>query len=160
VLIPAKLRVPLAVCAVAAGALAAAVLGTAGPAVGQSSPPMQGQIQVNSPATLMAKGASVNVSVTASCSGATQPGGLTLEVSQRVAGKIAFGFAEGSINCTGTSQTTDLLVIAGSESPSGLPQGPSKAFAKGTALTTASIDACDFVSCVSQQVNATIKITK
>jgi len=160
VLIPAKSRLLLAGIAVAAGAVAAAVLATPGPAVAQSSPPSQLQIQVNSPAALMAKGASVDVSVTASCPVTSLSGSLFLEVSQRVAGKIAFGFTEGSINCTGTSQTTELLVIAGSQSPSGLPQGPSKAFEGGTALANASIQSCGAFSCVTQQVSSTIKITK
>lgn len=150
--------------AVAGGAAAAAVLGPAGPAVGQASVPIQVQIQVNSPATLVDKGAGVSVSVTASCSGDVEaPGGfIVLEVTESVAKSIAFGFAESTIDCTGTSQTFNMLVIAGSEGPAGLPQGPSKAFAKGVALATATIEACsaDGLTCTSQQIEPTIEIVK
>lgn len=161
-LFPAKVRVALAGLTVAGGAAMAVAIG-AGPAVGQTSAPIQLQIQVNSPATLVAKGAGVNVSVTASCSGeaVAAPGGfIVLEVTESVAKHIAFGFAEGSIDCTGASQTLDMLVTAGSEGPSGLPQGPSKAFAKGVALATAQIQACSFNTCTSQQIEPTIKIIK
>ncbi|MGB6458264.1 MAG: hypothetical protein WBH47_27640 [Streptosporangiaceae bacterium] len=151
----------LAGLAVAGGAAMAVAIG-AGPAVGQISPPIQTQLQVNSPATLLAKGSSVNVSVTASCSGTTAQAGIFLEITENVSKHIAFGFTESVINCTGTSQTFDLLVIAGSESPSGLPQGPSKAFAKGVALATASIEACspDGITCTNQQIEPTITIRK
>jgi hypothetical protein len=170
-LFPKRAKVGLVALVVAGGAAAAAVLGPAGLAVGQSSPPTVGQssapiqvqIQVNSPATLVAKGAGVDVSVTASCSGpAVYPGGFVLvEVTEAVAKKIAYGFADTDISCTGTSQTAELLVVAGSEGPAGLPQGPSKAFAKGVALATASIQACPAVgNCTTEQIEPTIKIVK
>lgn len=152
----------LAGLAVAGGAAIAVATG-AGPAVGQASVPIQVQIQVSSPATLVAKGAGVTVSVTASCSGdAAPPGGFVLvEVTESVAKNIAYGFADTTINCTGASQTSDLLVVAGSEGPAGLPQGPSKAFAKGVALATASIQACPFFgNCTTEQIEPTIKIIK
>jgi hypothetical protein len=163
VLFPAKIRVGAAGLAIAGGAAAVIALGPAGLAVGQTSAPIQVQIQVNSPATLVAKGAGVDVSVTASCSGpAVAPGGfIVLEVTESVAKKIAFGFEEAQIGCTGTSQTLELLVTAGSGGPAGPPQGPSKAFAKGVALATASIQACPaFGNCVTQQVEPTIKIKR
>jgi hypothetical protein len=160
-LFPAKARVALAGLAIAGGATAVAVLGPAGSAVGQASPPIQVQIQVNSPATLMDKGAAVDVSVTASCSGQTAfPASIVLNVTESVARRVAFGNQEASIDCTGASQTLDIQVTAGTGSPSGFPPGPSKAFEKGVAIATASIEACTFTTCVSQQVQPTITISK
>jgi hypothetical protein len=162
VLFPVKIRVALAGLAIAGGAAAAVAVG-AGPAVGQTSPPVQLQIQVNSPATLVAKGAGVNVSVTASCSGSvtiTLGGFIDVEITESVAKHIAFGSAQGSINCTGTSQTLEMLVTAGSGGPAGPPPGPSKAFTKGVAIATAQIQACSFTTCTTEQIQPTIKITK
>jgi hypothetical protein len=162
VLFPSKMRVALAGLAVAGGAAIAIAIG-AGSAVGQTSPPLQMQIQVNSPATLVAKGAGVDVSVTASCSGSatiTLGGFVDVEITESVAKHIAYGNTEGSINCNGISQTLELLVTAGSTGPAGIPQGPSKPFAKGTALATAQIQACSFTTCVTQEVEPTIKISK
>jgi hypothetical protein len=160
-LFPAKARVAVAGLAVAGGAAAAAVLGPAGPAVGQSSPPIQVQIQVNSPATLVAKGAGVNVSVTAGCSATGEFGFVVVGVTESVQKHIAYGFAEDSIPCTGASQTFDLLVTAGSTGPSGIQEGPSKAFAKGVAIAYASIQACSATGpCGTVQVEPIIKIRK
>lgn len=162
--LPAKAKVVLAGLPVACGAAAAAVLGPAGPAVGQSSPPIQVQIQVNSPATLVAQGAGVNVSVTASCSGLRVTSGfVVVGLTERVGSDIAYGYSgEPTIDCTGASQTFEVLVIAGNTGPSGLPEGPSKAFAKGVAIANANVNACtpDGRSCASQQVEPTIKIRK
>jgi hypothetical protein len=147
---------------VAGAAVAAAVLGPAGPAVGQSSPSIQAQVQVNSPATLVAKGAGVDVSVTASCSGTTAPGFLVVELVENVKGNIAYGFGEASPSCTGASQTFEVLVTAGSDGPSGIPGGPSAAFAKGVAIADTSFGACspDGLTCATQNIEPTIKIRK
>jgi hypothetical protein len=163
VLLTAKIRVGLVGLTVAGGAAAVLVLGQPGPAVGQSSPPIQVQLQVNSPATLAAKGAGVNVSVTVTCSGPVGPGGLVVvELVENDKGNIAYGYGEGSPSCTGASQTLELLVTAGNTGPSGIAQGPSAAFAKGVAIADTGIQECNASgsTCASQQVQPVIKIKK
>jgi len=110
-LFPAKVKMALAGVTVAGGAAAAALLGPAGPAVGQSSEPIVVQVQVNSPATLVARGAGIDVSVTVSCSGpAGTTGSVGLNVTERAGSEVAVGIGGASFDCTGASQTTTVLV--------------------------------------------------
>lgn len=148
---PAKVRVTLVGLVVAGGAAAAAALGPAGTAAGQSSPPIQTQIQVNSPATLVAKGAGVDVSITASCSG-VPTGSIGVSLTEAVAKNLASGFGAATINCTGATQTIEVLVTAQA----------GKAFKQGSAIANANISACtpDFSDCSNQQVEPTIQIIK
>lgn len=152
-LFPAKVRMTLVGLVVAGGAAAATLLGPAGPAVGQSSPPIQEQLQVNSPATLAAKGAGVDVSVTASCSGQlVESGSISVGLTEAVGKNLATGFGSTVIDCTGTTQTLEVVVVAGS----------GRAFAKGPATVNASIFACAVQGfpCASQQDQPIIKIRK
>jgi hypothetical protein len=162
VLFPAKTRVGLVGLVVAGGAAAAVALGPAASAVGQASQPVQVQLAVNSPATLVAKGASVEVSVTASCSANAEPPLVTVEIVENVKGTIALGYGEPAVSCTGTSQTVDVLVTAGDTSPNGMSVGPSAPFAKGVAIADAMISACtpDGATCAGQQVQPVITIKK
>lgn len=158
-LFPAKVRVALAGLTVAGGAAAAALLGPAGPAVGQSSQPIQIQLQVDSPGTLVARGAGVDVPVTTNCSG---PAGTTASVginlTERVGSDIAVGIGSATVGCTGTSETDVVLVTP---TFGGFPSVTAgKAFKKGTAIAQATMDACtpDFSFCATQQVATTIAI--
>src|SRR5262245_4459632 len=120
-----KVKVILAALAVATGAAVAAALGPAALAVGQSSPPLQLQIQVNSPATLVARGAGVEVSVTTECSGAAPGSGTVLVfLTQRVGPDTANGTGSLPIACTGASQSYQVLVQASA----------GKAFKKGSVI--------------------------
>ena len=161
-LFPAKTRLGLVGLVVAGGAAAAVALGPAASAVGQASQSVQVQLAVNSPATLVAKGASVEVSVTASCSANAEPPLVTVEIVENVKGTIALGYGEPAVSCTGTSQTVDVLVTAGDTSPSGMSVGPSAPFAKGVAIADAMISACtpDGATCAGQQVQPVITIKK
>lgn len=160
-LFPAKVRVSLVGLVVAGGAAAAVALGAAGPAVGQSSPPTVGQssppiqlqLQVGSSGTLVANGAGVHVSVTASCSGPLVVSGtISVSLTQAVKNGVATGYGDAGIDCTGTAQTTEILVIAES----------GKAFTKGTVVASASIGACtvNLSSCANTPVGRTITIKK
>jgi hypothetical protein len=160
-LFSAKVKVSLVGLVVAGGAAAAIALGPAGmavgqsspPTVGQSSPPIQAQIQVNSRATLVAKGAGVDVSVTASCSGPeVESGTISVILTEAVKKAVATGYGGAGIDCTGTTQTTEILVIAQS----------GKAFTKGTATANANITACtvDLSFCANTPIEATITIKK
>lgn len=160
-LFTAKVRVILVGLVVAVGGAAAVALGPAGLAVGQSSPPtvgqssptIQEQIQVGSPGTLVAKGAGVDVSVTASCSGQfVESATISINLTETVKNGVATGYGGAGIDCTGTAQTTEVLVIAGS----------GKAFKKGTAIANATINACtvDLSFCASTPATPTITIKK
>lgn len=158
-LLPTKVKVALVGLVVAGGGMAAALLGPAGLAVGQASQPVQVQIQVDSPGTLVAKGAGVNVLVTTDCSG---PAGTTASVgvnlTERAGSEVAVGIGNTTVGCTGTSQTNVVLVTP---TFGGFPSVTAgKAFKRGTAIANASIDACsaDFSSCATQQVEPTIAI--
>ena len=157
-----RLKVVLVGVAVISGAAATALLGPAGPAVGQSSQPIQVQIQVGSPATLVAKGAGASVTVTASCSGtAGASASIFVNLTERVENTITTGSGFGTVTCTGTSQTVQVLVIAGANPAGpGFPTG-SKAFKKGSAVANAQIEACtaDGITCAGQQVAPTITIS-
>lgn len=159
-LFPAKVKVSLVGLVVAGGAVVAAALGPAGLAVGQSSPPtvgqssptIQEQIQVSSPGTLVARGAGVDVSVTASCSGLfVTSGTVSVGLTEAVKKGIANGFGGATIDCTGASQTIEVLVLGES----------GKAFRKGTALVNANIDACtvDLSFCASTPIQPEPTIT-
>jgi len=146
---PVKVRAALVGLVVAGGAVAAAAVGPAGPAVGQSSPPIQLQIQVSSTGTLVAKGAGVDVAVTASCpafNGATAV--ISVSLTEAVGKSLATGSGQVTINCTGTAQTISVRVLAGS----------GKSFRTGSAQANAFISACTF-TCASQQVEPIIKIS-
>jgi hypothetical protein len=161
-LFSAKVKVSLVGLVVAGGAAAAIALGPAGMAVGQSSPPtvgqssppvqIQEQIQVGSAGTLVAKGAGVDVSVTASCSGPEVVSGtISISLTEAVKGGVASGYGGATIDCTGTTQTNEVLVIAGS----------GKAFRKGFAIANANINACtvDLSFCASTPVEPEPSIT-
>jgi hypothetical protein len=168
-LFPAKVRTALVGIVVAGGAAVTAALGPAGPAVGQSSPPTVGQssapiqvqMQVNPPATLVAKGAGADISVSASCSGVGS-GSVFAVLSERVGSVIAIGSGQATIDCTGTTQTID-VIVAPEPNLAGLPQPTvGVEFKKGTGILTAGIDACvdDIFPCSSQSVEQTIEIGK
>ena len=144
-----KIKVGLVGAVVTGGGVAAALLGPAGPAVGQASQPIQVQIQVAPPATLAAKGAALDVFVTTECSGPPgTTGSFSVGFTERSASGLATGAGGGSVACTGTSQTT--LVVA-------TAAAGSKPFKRGTALMNAGISACtpDFLTCAGQQVGPT-----
>lgn len=147
--------------AIAGGAVAVVALGPAGLAVGQSSPPVQAQIQVNSPARLEANGASVDVSVTASCAGVDSTS-VQVTLTEAVDGDIAFGVGSATVECTGTSQTVEVLVTALSGSGTGLPTAvPSQEFKKGPSIAVGLIQTCTVNgTCANQQVEPTIQIKK
>jgi hypothetical protein len=159
-LFPAKVRMSLVGLVVAGGAVAAAALGPAGPAIGQSSPPtvgqssqpIQEQIQVSSTGTLVARGAGVYVSVTASCSGLNVVSGtVSVGLTESVKNGVAHGFGFTTIDCTGASQTVQLLVLGES----------GKAFRKGSAVADANINACtvDLSFCASTPIEPEPTVT-
>jgi hypothetical protein len=116
----------LAVVAIAAGALLASVL--PGEAQVSADSPSVAAIRIESPATLQARGAAIVASALVVCTPGQQAF-VSLSVSQRVGGDIAFGNGSADIeSCTGGLQTVELNVLA-QTSP----------FRKGTAFATANL---------------------
>ncbi len=122
----------------------------ASPAVGFFSPPLLLEIHVNSPATLVAKGAGLNVTVQIECAGA-RTASVAVSVTERAGSQIAQGFGFEEVGCTNANQTVLVPVTA----------NPGKPFKKGSAVADASIFACTptFSICGSERDQRTIKIT-
>lgn len=166
-LFPVKFKVAVVGLVVAGGAAAALALGPAGLAVGQSSPPtsqsVQVQVATSSPATLVANGAEVDVSVTASCSGQTVDSAFVqVSLTESVDGDLANGVGSTTINCTGASQTADVVVVAFTSNPVGTPSTvPLQQFTKGPVIADTLIQACTAsFTCASQENFPVIKIRK
>jgi hypothetical protein len=141
-----KVKTALAALAIAGGAAAAAI-GSASPALGFFSPPLLLEIHVNSPATLIAKGASADVSVQIECAG-TQTAFVDVSLTERAGSEIATGFGSTQVGCTNANQTIHVIVTAQS----------GKAFKKGTAVANGSIFACAPRFCGSEQDQRTITL--
>ena len=138
----------LAGLAIAGGAAIAAVA-PAAPALGFFSPPLLLQIQANSPATLVAKGAGVDVTLQIQCAGA-RTAFVDLSLTERSGSQIASGFGSAQIACT--NQAVLVHVIA----------QPGRVFKKGTAIADAFISGCSSKPrfCGSQEDVRTINIAK
>jgi hypothetical protein len=144
-----KTKSALAGLALAGGA-AVAIATTATPALAFFSPPLLLQAQPISPATLVAKGAGVDVIVQVECAGSNNTT-VNLTVTEKVGSKVASGGANAQVSCTGQTQNIAILVTA---DPSG------KAFAKGKAIADAFISGCtdNFSFCGQDQSEPTIKL--
>jgi len=141
-----KVKAALAGLAIAGGA-AVAALAPASPALGFFSPPLLLEIHVNSPATLVAKGASAEVTLQVECAGA-RTASVDVSLTERAGSQIASGFGSTEIGCTNANQTVLVLVIA----------QPGKAFKKGTAVADGTISACTRRFCGSEQDQRTIDL--
>lgn len=137
--------------AVTAAALVAgtalAVLGPASPAVGLYSPPLFLEIQVEPTATLIARGAAVEVRLDVTCAGPSQAS-IYVSVNQRVGSEVAYGTGYTTIACNGQGQTVLVQVPAYSD----------KAFKKGTAVVDAQIFGCAYPVCGSEDDQETISL--
>jgi hypothetical protein len=126
---------------------------SAGPAAALHLPPPNViSVEVGDEATLVARGAAVRVPVEVTC-----PAGSTAFVSasvtQRAGSRIASGFGDTSVVCTGGSQTVEVTVNA---------QGSGQAFKKGSAVAEASVFVCDddFFFCAFASDSENIQIVR
>jgi hypothetical protein len=117
-------------------ALATAAL--TAPAVAQEPPTITARLTGN--ATLVAKGAAVDVEVAYSCSPDTTSATIGVELTQRVSsGQLATGFGFTSdLVCDGAEHTTTVRVVA---------EG-GNAFKKGSAVAEVDLVACNEFTCV------------
>jgi hypothetical protein len=145
-----KVKAALAGLAIAGGA-AVAAMAPASPALGFFSPPLLLEIHVNSPAMLVAKGASADVNLQIECAGA-RTAFVSVSLTERAGSEIATGFGSTQIGCTNANQIVHVLVTAQS----------GKAFKKGTAVANGFIDACTPNSrvCGSEQDQRTIDLAR
>ncbi|TCO62602.1 hypothetical protein [Actinocrispum wychmicini] len=117
----------MAIAAIAAGGLVAAVLPSSAEVSAQSVP--VAAIRVESPATLLARGAAVAVTVTVVCQPGSS-GSVNIEVTENAGGRIAKGFESAQVpSCTGGFQPVTLNVAA----------EPTVPFRAGTAFGQASV---------------------
>ena len=124
-------------------------MGPASPALGFFSPPLLLEIHVDSPATLVAKGAGADVLVQIECAGA-RTAQVDVSLTERVGSAIASGSGSTQVGCTNQNQTVLVHVTAFSN----------KAFKRGTAIADGFIFACtpNFSVCGSEQDHRTIEL--
>jgi hypothetical protein len=144
----AKLRtkVATAVVAILVGGLLA-WFATSGPAVAFFSGGLFLDVQVESPATLVARGAAVQVPVEVTCN-ATGTAFVQVTVTQKAGSGVAQGFGSAQVGCTGSGEQITVLVRATG----------AKAFKKGDAVATAEISGCNNVTCGSETDSEVIQL--
>lgn len=127
-------------------ALAAIVAGPITSAVGFFSPPLTLDVQIQSPAKLVARGAAVDVTLKVVCT--SERADLFVQVSERVGSAIAQGSAFKEITCEGDLQDVTITVFANN-----------KAFKRGTAVVQAEIFGC-VRFCASERDTAEIAVVR
>jgi hypothetical protein len=131
-----------------AGGVALALLSPAAPALADDSSGVLASISVQSHATLVLRGAAIDVPIEVQCN--IQYATVELRVTERVGSQIASGNTYEHVACTGDPQRVVVRVAATGD----------RAFARGSAVATANLYICDGYGCVTETANATIKITK
>jgi hypothetical protein len=131
-----------------AGGVTLALLSPSSPALAFDSGGLHLDVTVQSPATLVARGAAVDVPVDVNCN--AQYASLDLQLIERVGSRIASGYGYVSVACTGSPQRLLVRIVASGD----------RAFSRGTALATANLGGCSPTICGSERSSVTIKITK
>jgi hypothetical protein len=143
-----RTRVATAVVAMLLGGLLT-VFATSGPAVGFFSAGLFLDVQVESPARLLARGAAIEVPLEVTCSG-TGSVDLFVSVSQRSGSGVAEGFAFEQVPCSGSGEQVTVTVQATG----------GKVFKKGTAVVTAEVFGCNEAVCGSETDTEVIEIQR
>jgi len=144
-----RTKVTAAVVAILAGALLA-LFATAGPAVAFFSGGLFLDVQVESPARLVARGAAVDVPLEVTCN-AIGTASVNVSVTQKAGSGVAQGFGFTEVGCTGSGQQITIRVQATSGG---------KTFKQGIAVATAQIFGCNNTTCGSETDSETIDITR
>jgi hypothetical protein len=139
-------KVATAVAAILVGGLLA-LFATSGPAVAFFSGGLFLDVQVESPATLVARGAAVQVPLEVTCN-ATGTVDVFVTVTQKSGSGVAQGFGSTSVGCTGSGEQITVLVRATG----------AKTFKKGDAVATAEIFGCNNITCGSETDNEVIQL--
>jgi hypothetical protein len=140
-----------ATVAILAGA-SFALFAPSGPAVAFSSGGLFLDVQVESPARLVSRGAAVDVTLEVTCNAAPGTAFVQVTVTQRSGSGVAQGFGFEDVGCTGSGEQVVIRVQASG----------GKAFKQGTAVASAEIFGCtaDFSTCGSETDSETIDINK
>jgi hypothetical protein len=126
-----RTRVAAAVVAIAAGGVLA-LLAPAGPAVAFISGSLFLDVQAESPATLIARGAAVDVPLEVICT--SSDASVAVTVTQRVGSGLAQGTDSVTVGC---SHQGERIVVRVEATAGG------EAFTQGTAVASASIRGCE-----------------
>jgi hypothetical protein len=137
-----------AVVAILAGA-SLALLAPSGPAVAFSSGGLFLDVQVESPARLVARGAAVDVTLEVTCN-APFGADVFITVTQRSGSGVAQGFGSESVGCTGSGEQ----IVIRAHTFGG------KTFKQGTAVASAEIFGCNNVTCGSETDSEVIEIRR
>jgi hypothetical protein len=145
-----RLRARAAVVVAVLAGVALALSVTSGPAVAFFSGGLFLDVQVESPATLVARGAAVDVPLEVTCN-ATDSTFVTVSLTQRSGSRVASGFGSTNVGCTGSGQQIIVRV---------LPSSAGKTFKQGTAVATAEIFGCRPNVCGNETDSETITIRR
>jgi hypothetical protein len=143
-----RTRTAAAVVAIVLGGLLA-LFATSGPAVAFFSGGLFLDVQVQSPARLVARGAAVDVPLEVTCSG-TSTVDVYVSVSQKAGSGVAQGTGFASVGCTGSGQQVVVRVQASG----------GKTFKQGTAVASAEVFGCGRRVCGSETDSEAIQIQR
>jgi hypothetical protein len=143
-----RTRAATAVVAILLGGLLT-LFATSGPAVAFFSGGLFLDVQVESPARLVARGAAVDVPLEVTCN-ATGTVDLFVTVTQKAGSGVAQGSSFVSVGCTGSGQQVIVRVQASG----------GKTFKQGTAVASAEIFGCNRVTCGSETDSEVIDIQR
>jgi hypothetical protein len=141
-------RLAAAVVAIILGSVLA-LFAITGPAVAFFSGGLFLDVQVNSPAHLVARGAAVDVPLEVTCN-ATGSVDVFVSVTQKSGSGVAQGFGSTRVGCTGSGQQVTVRVQASG----------GKIFKQGTAVASAEIFGCNNVTCGSETDSEVIDIKR
>jgi hypothetical protein len=146
-----RAKVAAAVVAIVAGGVLALFV-SGGPAVAFFSGGLFLDVQVESPASLVARGAAVDVPLEVTCNAAPGTSSVFVTVTQKAGSGVAQGSGSTSVGCTGSGQQITVRVRASG----------AKTFKQGTAVADADIFGCtqNFSVCGSETDSEVITIQK
>jgi hypothetical protein len=109
-------------------------------------------VQVGSPARMVARGAAVDVPLEVTCNAAPNTAFVQVVVTQRAGSGVAQGSGSTAVGCTGSGQQVTVRVQAFG----------GKAFKQGTAVASAEISGCtaNFSTCGNETDSETIDIKR
>jgi len=145
----ARTRAAATVAAILAG-LVLALFATASPAVAFFSGGLFLDVQAKSPASLVARGAGVDVPLEVICN-ATGGASVQVTVTQHAGSGVAQGSGSTTVGCTGSGQQILVRVFATSGG---------KSFNQGTAVVNAGIFGCRQTTCGNETDSEAITLQR
>jgi hypothetical protein len=146
-----RTKLAAALVALAAGSLLALFV-SSGPAVAFFSGGLFLDVQVESPARLVARGAAVDVPLEVTCNARPGTAFVQVSVSQKSGSGIANGFGRADVGCTGSGQQVTVRAQAYG----------GKTFKQGAAVASAEVFGCtaNFSTCGSETDSEAIDIKR